>query len=394
MAGPAAGAGGTLTVRLALLLFKYFPYGGMQRDFARIAAELQRRGHHCRVYCLSWQGEHLAGVDLRLVPAGGITNVRRSQHYLRRVQADLAADPVDGVIGFNRMPGLDVYFAADPCFLDKARRGRPWWYRLTPRFRHFARWERAVFEPAAATEILLIAATEQRKFEHCYHTPAARLHLLPPGIAGDRRAPPDAPAVRAQARESLGLVDSEYTLLAVGSGFVTKGLDRAIGALARLQAQQPQRRLCLLVAGQDREQPFRLLARRLGVARQVRFLGGRDDIPALLLAADLLVHPARSEAAGRVLLEALVAGLPVVATAACGYAGHIASAGAGIVLPEPFREADFDAALVRAQDPGFGARCRRNALAYAAREDLYSMHDTAARLIEQAVARKAGGSHG
>lgn len=87
MAGPAAGAGGTLTVRLALLLFKYFPYGGMQRDFARIAAELQRRGHHCRVYCLSWQGEHLAGVDLRLVPAGGITNVRRSQHYLRRVQA-------------------------------------------------------------------------------------------------------------------------------------------------------------------------------------------------------------------------------------------------------------------------------------------------------------------
>jgi UDP-glucose:(heptosyl)LPS alpha-1,3-glucosyltransferase len=200
--------------------------------------------------------------------------VGRNRRFLRWVQADLAADPVDGVIGFNRMPGLDVYFAADPCFADKARQGRPWWYRLTPRYRHFRAWERAVFDPAAATEILLISATEQHKFEHCYHTPGRRLHLLPPGVSRDRRAPPDAAAIRQQAREKLGLVDSEYTLLMVGSGFITKGLDRAIAALARLQAQRPDQRMCLLVAGQDRERPFRLLARRLGVAQQLRFLGG------------------------------------------------------------------------------------------------------------------------
>lgn len=375
-------------MRLALLLHKYFPYGGLQRDFARIAAELQRRGHHCRVYCLEWQGDRLAGIDLRQVPVTALTNVGRNRRFLRWVQADLAADPVDGVVGFNRMPGLDVYFAADPCFVDKARHGRPWWYRLTPRYRHFSAWERAVFDPAADTEILLIAATEQRKFERYYHTPARRLHLLPPGVSRDRRAPPDAADVRKQTRENLGLVDSEYTLLMVGSGFITKGLDRAIAALARLQAQQPQRRMCLLVAGQDRERPFRLLARRKGVARQVRFLGGRDDVPELLLAADLLVHPARSEAAGMVLLEALVAGLPVVVSAVCGYAEHIAAADAGVVLPEPFREAEFDRALTQALDPGYRERCRRNGLDYAARTDLYSMHVTAAGLIERAVQRK------
>jgi UDP-glucose:(heptosyl)LPS alpha-1,3-glucosyltransferase len=54
-------------MRLALLLFKYFPYGGLQRDFLSLARELQDRGCHCRVYCLEWQGEPLDGVELRTV---------------------------------------------------------------------------------------------------------------------------------------------------------------------------------------------------------------------------------------------------------------------------------------------------------------------------------------
>lgn len=373
-------------MQLALILYKYFPYGGLQRDFARIVQQLQRRGHHCRVYCITWQGDELPGIDLRLVPIAAITHVRRNRRFLRRVQADLAADPVDGVVGFNKMPGLDVYYAADPCFVDKALTGRPWWYRLTARFRHFSLWERAVFEATATTEILLISATEQAGFARHYQTPAARLHLLPPGVSPDRRAPPDAAARRADMRLKLGLDDNEYTLLLVGSGFITKGLDRAIVGLAHLRAQYPQQRISLLVAGQDRSRRFRALARRQGVAHQVRFLGGRDDVPDLLLAADLLVHPARSEAAGNVLLEALVAGLPVVATGVCGYAGHIAAAGAGIVLPEPFSQEAFDAALAQGLEPGFRRRCRAGGLAYAASEDLYSLHASAADLIERAVA--------
>ena len=112
-------------MRLALLLFKYFPYGGLQRDFLGIARALQQRGCECRVYCLDWQGEPLAGVDLRRVQARGLTNHARYRRFLEQVQADLAADPVDGTVGFNRMPGLDVYFAADPCFAGSCCLRRP-----------------------------------------------------------------------------------------------------------------------------------------------------------------------------------------------------------------------------------------------------------------------------
>lgn len=381
-----------LTVRLAFLLYKYFPYGGLQRDFARFVEALQNRGHHCRVYCLSWQGEELPAVDLRLVPISATTNVRRNQRFHKWVQADLAADPVEGVIGFNKMPGLDVYYAADPCFLDKALEGRGALYRLSSRFRHFAAWERAIFGTASTTEILLISATEQAKFERHYHTQPERMHLLPPGVSPDRRAPPDAAGRRAAMRASLGLTDDTYTLLMVGSGFITKGLDRAIHALASLQEQQAGQRMRLLVAGQDHSGRFRLLARREGVQEQVYFLGGRDDIPGLLLAADVLVHPARSEAAGIVLLEALVAGLPVVVTGVCGYASHIAAAQAGVVLPEPFDPKALVAALQSMLEPDFRHDCQRNALAYAGSEDLYSMHATGAALIEQLIRVDAGGS--
>ena len=115
-------------MQLAFLLYKYFPFGGMQRDFRRFVEEVQARGHHCRIYYISWQGDALEGADLRRVPASATSNHRRDERFLHWVQADMAKDPVDGVIGFNKMPGLDVYYAADPCFLEKARTERGWLY--------------------------------------------------------------------------------------------------------------------------------------------------------------------------------------------------------------------------------------------------------------------------
>ncbi len=107
-------------MRLAFLIYKYFPYGGLQRDMRRFAEEIIKRGHDCRIYFIYWQGEPVAGADLRQVPASALSKHRRNQRFLQWVQADMAEDPVDGVVGFNKMPGLDVYYAGDPCYLEKA----------------------------------------------------------------------------------------------------------------------------------------------------------------------------------------------------------------------------------------------------------------------------------
>ena len=380
-------------MQLALLLYKYFPYGGMQRDFRRFVEALQKRGHDCRIYCIDWQGESLPDTELRLVPARALTRHTRNQRFHAWVKQDITVSPVDGVVGFNKMPGLDVYYAADGCYADIAATQRSSLYRLTPRYKHFSSYEQAVFGQGSNTEILLISETEKVKFQHYYHTPESRLHMLPPGIDRDRCRSENAAARREAARAQLDIASGELVFLFVGSGFRKKGLDRAITALAALLARREDLTARLLIAGQDKERRFRQLAKQQGVADQVHFLGGRDDIPELLLAADALVHPALDEAAGIVLLEALVAGLPVIVTDVCGYAHHIATPGAGVVLDSPFEPAMLTTAMDRMSDGYFRHQCRERGLAYAERTDLWSMHATGAALIEGFLKKSAQVPH-
>jgi len=69
-------------VRLAFLLYKYFPYGGMQRDFRRFVEEVQARGHHCRIYYIDWQGDKIPAAEHRKVPVSAASNHRRNERFL------------------------------------------------------------------------------------------------------------------------------------------------------------------------------------------------------------------------------------------------------------------------------------------------------------------------
>ena len=76
-------------------------------------------------------------------------------------------------------------------------------------------------------------------------------------------------------------------------------------------------------------------AERLGLGGRVRFLGWRDDVPALMRTADFLVCPSRHEPLGNVVIEAWAAGLPVVAIASDGPAALIEDGSSGLLVPLP-----------------------------------------------------------
>ena len=368
-------------MQLAFILYKYFPFGGLQRDFRRIALECQRRGHAIRVYTMIWEGDIPDGFEVLIAPVKAIFNHTRNERFTAWVEADLTKRPVDRVVGFNKMPGLDVYYAADPCFEDKAQTLRNPIYRRWGRYKHFAEYERAVFEPSSKTEILMISEVQQPLFVKHYATPAERFHLLPPGIDQDRRAPANAADIRQAFRAEFELGSDDLLLVQIGSGFKTKGLDRSLKALASLPPEM-KKRTRLFVIGQDDPRPFQLQAKTLGVADQVEFLKGRSDIPRFLLGADLLIHPAYNENTGTVLLEALVAGLPVLVTDVCGYAHYIEDADCGRVVPSPFQQHQLDRLLAQMLvDNEQRRRWAQNALAYANRADLYSMPERAADVV-------------
>ena len=142
--------------------------------------------------------------------------------------------------------------------------------------------------------------------------PPERVFVIPEA-AGTAFHPQDAAAIEA-VRRRYGL-EGPF-LLSVGSLEPGKNRERLLQAFARLRAQGLKH--TLVVAGQrawrcEGEAP---LARRLGLADSVRFLGHvpQADLPALYSAADLFVFPSLYEGFGLPALEAMACGTPVVAS--------------------------------------------------------------------------------
>jgi len=347
----------------------------------RIAEELLRRGHDLTVFCRHWEGERPAGLKVREIRSGGCTNHTRAARFAAAFRRELAREKFDISVAFNRFGGADFYFAADnPFYLTALRSVGRFWSRILPRYRSFIAQEREVFSPDAKTVILGITRRQLNAYRHIYHTPAKRCRLLPPGISPDRRRGEDAGARREAAREALGVLPGETMLLEVGSGFRTKGVDRAIAAIAALP-DEVRSRTRLFVAGRGKEKPYLKLARRLGIDDRVTLLGERRDVPDLLLAADLLLHPARNEAAGAVLLEAIAAGTPVLCTSNCGFVPFVAAAGQP-TLPLPFRQRELNRLLLLSiAAPERIDELKREAIAYGADADFYRRHEIAADII-------------
>lgn len=377
-------------MKLGFILFDYFPFGGLQRDCVKIARTCAARGHAVTLLTRTWQGEQPSDLAVVICGRRGLSNISRNRHFLEQLDSRRPALALDGVVGFNKMPGLDVYFGADPCYVARIQRTRPWWCRWLPRYRHFGELERSVFVAGSATQILLLTEHEIPLYQKYYGTESDRFHVLPPGIARRACSEEMRRAARSRLRSERGWLDEERLLLLAGSGFRVKGLDRAITGLAALPTKvRAQTRLAVI--GQNRSGEFANLARRLGVGDRVHFLGGRLDLPDWMMAADALIHPAYSETAGMVLVEALTFGLPVLTTDICGYAFHIVKANAGIVLSSPFDQEQCNRALTEMLTSGTSATWRANGLAYAATEDLYSCHERAADIIEETIRRKIHG---
>ena len=376
-------------MHIAFSLFKYFPHGGIQRDLMKMVRECLSRGHQVRIYAGEWNAP-LPELDVEVVqvPVRAASNHVRYARFARWVREHLAKQPVDLVVGLNKMPGLDAYYAGDSCYAEKAMTQRGPWYRWLPRYRHFINFERAVFEPEADTQILTIAEVDVPIFRKHYGTPAARFHPLPPGIDADRAAAADAAAVRKAFRAEFEIAGHDLVLLFLGSGFIKKGLDRALRGLAALPAELAARTR-MLVVGNDNPAKFRRLAVRLGVGDQVRFFAGRDDIPRFLQGADALVLPAYDETAGMVILEAMIAGLPALVSHNCGYAHYLAEADAGLVADHPFQQADFNALLVELLTSPERARWRDNGLQWATNPEIYRMPVAAVDYFEEFASHSA-----
>src|SRR5687768_15799277 len=122
-------------MHFAFCLFKFFPFGGLERDFLRIAQTCLARGHRIDVYTSHWEGQPEPGLTVKLISARGWQNHSAKLDYIRKVTKAMRKKSYDAVVGFNKMPGLDIYYAADICFQARVSQTSHPWYRWLPRYR-------------------------------------------------------------------------------------------------------------------------------------------------------------------------------------------------------------------------------------------------------------------
>jgi UDP-glucose:(heptosyl)LPS alpha-1,3-glucosyltransferase len=375
-------------MKLAFCLFNYFPYGGLERNFLKIIMECLVRGHSVNVFTMSWEGENPTKATVTLVPYRGQSNHRQVASYAANLSKFLKRTSYDLIMGFNRIPGLDLYYAADVCYTARIQKERSFLSRFTPRYRLFSAFERAVFSKDSPTEIIILAEKGKTICQSLYGTPENRFHLAPPGVSKNHIRSSLGAEGRKKIREKIGLAKDDNFLLMIGSHFHTKGVDRSIKALASLPLSL-RKSTYLFIIGRGKEKQYHNLAQRLGISGNVRFLGVRDDVPLFLAGADFVLQPSRTENTGNPIVEALVAGIPVMATESCGYAFHVDRAQAGMIVADfPFSQKRMNTMLEEMIVSPKREMWRENALSYADRTDLYNRVKVIADLIETVAAKQ------
>ena len=371
-------------MKIGFVLYDYYPFGGLQEDCLATAMATASRGHEVHIFTRTWTGDQPEAIHAHILGKVGWSNISRNNHFLRALEQERPQHQLDGVVTFNRVPNADIYFAADPCYVERVK-NKSIWYKLGLRHSYYKALEKTVFTASTAPHTLVLTYREIDAFHQHYGIARNKFHLLPPGVEKITTSPNETTANRAGLRAELGTAADATVALFVGSGYRIKGLDRALSAIAANQTATQN--LEFWIVGNGKQAPFASLAKQAGVP--VRFLGGRADTGRFYDAADFLLHPAYSESAGKVLLEALTHGLPVLTTDTCGYAPHILKADAGTVIPSPFSQDTLNQTVKEfIQNADNRQAMRENALAYAAAEDLYSCHQAAAEIIEKILSKK------
>lgn len=303
-------------------------HDGAQRVLKQLVEGLSTRSHEQAVVCLDDSRDDALVASLRAARAEvrvigrapllcgyGMVSTWR---WLRRECFDVAVTLLFIADAFGR----PLAWAARVPRIVSSIRARntnyPWWKRFVVR------------QTMHCADAIVINSSSVRDFAIAEEgAPLDRIYVIPNGVRVEQYR---APLSRAALCAEFGLSPDCYLVGSVGRLSYQKGFDLLLQALPLVSCQDIA--LLLIGEGED-EADLRARAAALGLQERVHFAGYRQDVPRLLGALDLYVHPARWEGMPNALLEAMAAGCPIVASAVDGVCELIEDGTAGwLVQPE------------------------------------------------------------
>ena len=299
----------------------FSPLGGMDRANHALAAFLAQRGDRVTLVThRGWPDLEAAGVSVHAVPRPFGSHLLGSP-LLARAGERLARQAAPGTRvvanGGNADAGDIVWVHyLHAAYTAAGGGGAVRRFRVQRANEYYLRREAQAI--GRARIVVCNSRRTARDVQRAYGLPIERLPVVYYGVDAKTFALVSDEA-RALARRALGWSDTPVALFVGALGDRRKGFDRLFEAW-RLLTRDPQWDVALAVAGEGAAvDGWQARAERDGV-RGLRFLGFRRDIAEVMAACDVLVHPARYEAYGLGVHEAICRGLPAIVSREAGVA--------------------------------------------------------------------------
>jgi glycosyltransferase involved in cell wall biosynthesis len=298
--------------------------GGVPLHLFRLVLAMRERGHRVAVASLAAPGPvgemlETRGVTVEYCGGRGGWDVRvlpRLTSVLRRRQPQIVHSLLFHANLASRLtaPRVGISRSHVICELQTVEVERVWQLRVDRLTWKWCRWV-VGNSPSVVTHL----ARQAR-------IPSSHLRLVRGGID-----PAGADGVRPIDRAQIGLGGGERMVLWVGRLDPVKGLEHLLGAFRALPADH--RAHLVLAGGGPLHKKLVRIMRSSSLTRRVELLGPRNDVPALLAAADLFVFPSRTEGLPNALLEAMAARCPIVTTDVPGCRDLIVDGRNGLLVP-------------------------------------------------------------
>ena len=210
--------------------------------------------------------------------------------------------------------------------------------------------------------ILPVSSLVKDELLKLYNIPESKIRVIYPGVSKDRFSALDKETCREQVRRKHGLSQNHIVVLFVGMNFAIKRLELVLKGVADLVSRESKdSNLKLLVVGKGNKERYLTMARELGIANRVVFTGVSREIEKYYLACDIFAMPSQFDTFGIAVLEAMMAGLPVIISGRVGAKDLIDSGAQGFVLPDDPSPDDVAEKLAVLMEKGRRLKMGKNA---------------------------------